>query len=68
MEKIGRRNKNSIKFQGNNNKKKKINLQNCLLFIVYNYLLVLGACHKLGPGDRVRSLHELNKSANVNEG
>jgi hypothetical protein len=25
-------------------------------------------CHKLGEGDRVRSLHEPNKSARVGEG
>jgi hypothetical protein len=30
--------------------------------------LVLITCHKLGQGDHVRSLHELNKSANVGEG
>jgi hypothetical protein len=29
--------------------------------------LVLTACHKLGQGDCVRSLHELSKSANVSE-
>jgi hypothetical protein len=28
----------------------------------------MAACHKLGQGDRVRSLHELSKSANVGEG
>jgi hypothetical protein len=28
----------------------------------------LTVCHKLGQGDRVHSLHELNKSANVGEG
>jgi hypothetical protein len=28
---------------------------------------VLAACHKLGQGDRVRSLPELNKSANVSD-
>jgi hypothetical protein len=33
-----------------------------------DYPLVLAACHKLDQGDRVRSLHELNKSANVGEG
>jgi hypothetical protein len=33
-----------------------------------NYPLVQVACHKLGQGDRVRSLHELSKSANVSEG
>jgi hypothetical protein len=27
-----------------------------------------GTCHKLGQGDYVRSLHELNKSASVGEG
>jgi hypothetical protein len=27
----------------------------------------LAACHKLGQGDHVRSLHELIKSANVGE-
>jgi hypothetical protein len=26
------------------------------------------ACHKLSQGDRVRSLHELSKIANVSEG
>jgi hypothetical protein len=30
--------------------------------------LVLAACHKLGQGDRVRSLHEFSKSASVGEG
>ncbi len=30
--------------------------------------LVLAACHKLGQGHRVCSLHELNKSARVGEG
>jgi hypothetical protein len=30
--------------------------------------LVLVARHKLGHGDYVRSLHELNKSASVGEG
>jgi hypothetical protein len=30
--------------------------------------MVLAACHKLGQGDRVRSLHELSKSASVGEG
>jgi hypothetical protein len=29
---------------------------------------VLVVCHKLGQGDRVRSLHELKKSASVGEG
>jgi hypothetical protein len=33
-----------------------------------NYPPLLAACHKLGQGDRVRDLHELNKSANVGEG
>jgi hypothetical protein len=33
-----------------------------------NCPLVLAACHKLGQGDRVRSLHELNKSVRVGEG
>jgi hypothetical protein len=33
-----------------------------------NCLLVLAACHKLGQCDCVCSLHELNKSANVDEG
>jgi len=30
--------------------------------------LVLAACHKLGQGNHVRSLHELNKSVRVSEG
>jgi hypothetical protein len=30
--------------------------------------MVLAACHKLGQGDYVRSLHELSKSARVDEG
>jgi len=30
--------------------------------------LVLAACHKFGQGDRVRILHEFNKSACVGEG
>jgi hypothetical protein len=30
--------------------------------------MVLGACHKLGQGNCVRSLHELSKSARVGEG
>jgi len=30
--------------------------------------LVLAACHKLGQGDHVRSLHDFNKSACVGEG
>ncbi len=30
--------------------------------------MVQTTCHKLGQGDRVRSLHELNKSASVSEG
>jgi hypothetical protein len=30
--------------------------------------LVLAACHKLGYNNRIRSLHELNKSAHVGEG
>jgi len=30
--------------------------------------LVLAACHKLGNGDRVHSLHELSKSSSVGEG
>jgi len=30
--------------------------------------LVLATCHKLGQGDRVRNLHEPNKSAHVGEG
>jgi hypothetical protein len=33
-----------------------------------NCPLVLAACHKLGQGDRVHSLHELSKSASVSEG
>jgi hypothetical protein len=33
-----------------------------------NCPLVLAACHKFGQGDRVRSLHEFNKSACVGEG
>jgi hypothetical protein len=33
-----------------------------------DYPLVQAACHKLGQGDRVCSLHELSKSANVSEG
>jgi len=33
-----------------------------------NCPLVLVACHKLGQGNRVHSLHELNKSVNVGEG
>ncbi len=33
-----------------------------------NCPLILVACHKLGQGDHVRSLHELNKSASVGEG
>jgi hypothetical protein len=33
-----------------------------------DYPLVQVECHKLGQGDRVRSLHEFNKSANVSEG
>jgi hypothetical protein len=33
-----------------------------------NCPLVLAACHKLGQGDRVHSLHELSKSARVGEG
>jgi hypothetical protein len=32
-----------------------------------NYPLVQATCHKLGQGDRVRSLHELSKSANVSD-
>jgi hypothetical protein len=31
-------------------------------------LLVPAACHKLGQGDRVCNMHEINKSANVGEG
>jgi hypothetical protein len=30
--------------------------------------LVLVACHKLGQGDRVHSLHELNKNVSVGDG
>jgi hypothetical protein len=30
--------------------------------------LVLATCHKLGQGNRVRSLHELSKNARVGEG
>jgi hypothetical protein len=30
--------------------------------------MVLAACHKLGQGNRVHSLHEFNKSASVDEG
>ncbi len=30
--------------------------------------LVLAACHKLGQGDCVHSMHELNKSVSVSEG
>ncbi len=30
--------------------------------------MVLVACHKLGQGDRVHSLHELIKNARVGEG
>jgi hypothetical protein len=30
--------------------------------------LILAACHKHDQGDRVQSLHELNKSASVGEG
>jgi hypothetical protein len=33
-----------------------------------NCPLVLAACHKLSQGDRVRSLHEFNKSVSVGEG
>ncbi len=33
-----------------------------------NCLLVLAACHKLGQGDRVHSLHEPSKSVRVGEG
>jgi hypothetical protein len=33
-----------------------------------NCPLVLVACHKLGQGDRVYNLHEINKSASVGEG
>jgi hypothetical protein len=33
-----------------------------------NCPLVLAPCHKFGQGDRVRSLHEFNKSARVGEG
>ncbi len=33
-----------------------------------NCPLVLAACHKLGQGDCVCSLHELNKNAHVGEG
>jgi hypothetical protein len=33
-----------------------------------NCLQVLAMCHKLGQGNRVRSMHELNKSAHVGEG
>jgi hypothetical protein len=32
-----------------------------------NCLLVLAGCHKFGQGDRVCSLHEINKSASVGE-
>ncbi len=32
-----------------------------------DYPLLLAACHKLGQGDRVHSLHELSKSANMGE-
>ncbi len=30
--------------------------------------MVLAACHKFGQGDRVRSLHEIRKSARVSDG
>jgi hypothetical protein len=33
-----------------------------------NCPLVLAACHKLGQGNHVHSLHELSKSACVGEG
>jgi hypothetical protein len=33
-----------------------------------NCPLVLAACHKLGQGDCVHNLHELNKSASAGEG
>ncbi len=32
------------------------------------YPLVVAACHKIGQGSHVHSLHELNKSVSVSEG
>jgi hypothetical protein len=36
--------------------------------MVYKLSFEKVVCHKLGQGNRVRSLHELSKSANVSEG